>query len=33
MKALIRTASRFTAFMAQAYQHPELCLEFQWGQM
>ena len=31
MKALIRTANRFTAFMAQAYQQPELCIEFQGG--
>lgn len=32
MRAFIRTASRFTTFMAQAYQQPELCLQFQWGQ-
>lgn len=32
MKALIGTANRFIAFMAQAYQQPALCLQFQWGQ-
>ncbi len=31
-KGLNRAANRFTRFMAQAYQQPELCLQFQWGQ-
>lgn len=33
MKALISTANRVITFLAQSYQHPELCLQFQWGQM
>lgn len=31
-KGLNRAASRFVAFMGQAYQQPALCLQFQWGQ-
>ena len=31
MKTLIRLATRFTTFMAKAYERPELCIEFQGG--
>jgi hypothetical protein len=33
MKALIKYSERLTTFLAQSYQHPDLCLQFQWGQM
>lgn len=31
MKNLIRITTRFTTFMAKAYERPELCIEFQGG--